>query len=147
MPGRLARFLELPRAERALLLRALVWLPLTAAQLRLFGFDAASRAARGPGATPAVAPPDPRATARLVAIASRHGLHAGNCLSRSLTLQRLLGRQGIASELRIGARRAGAGLEAHAWVEHDGRPLNDGADVAQRFPPFHGLPAALPPLV
>jgi hypothetical protein len=145
MTGRLDQFLALPPAERATLLRALVWLPLVALQLRLRGFDAASRVARRVGARSDRAP-DPRATARLVATAARHGLHRGNCLSQSLTLQRLLARNGIAAELRIGARRAGEKLEAHAWVEHEGRPLNDGADVAQRFPPFD-LRSPLPPLV
>ena len=83
----------------------------------------------------------------MVAIAARHGVHQGNCLSQSLTLQRLLARHGVAAELRIGARRAGDRLEAHAWVEHQGRPLNDSADVAARFPPFRELHAPLPPLV
>jgi hypothetical protein len=145
MAGRLAKFLALPAAERAALVRALIWLPLTAAQLRLSGFEAASRsiqAVRAGGRTL-----EPRVLARLVAIASRHGVVRGNCLSQSLTLQRLLRRQCIASELRIGVRRAGAALEAHAWVELDGRPLNDSADVAQRYAPFDGLASALPPLV
>ena len=146
MTGWLDKFLALPPAERATLLRALVWLPVIALQLRLRGFDTASCNARSVAATPDGRAPDPRATARLVATAARHGLHRGNCLSQSLTLQRLLARQGVAVELRIGARRAGEKLEAHAWVEHDGRPLNDGADVAQRFPPFD-LRMPLPPLV
>ena len=145
MTGRLDQFLALPPAERATLLRALVWLPLVALHLRLRGFEAASRVARRISA-PKIHAPDARATARLVATAARHGLHRGNCLSQSLTLQRLLARDGIAAELRIGARRAGDKLEAHAWVEHAGRPLNDGADVARRCPPFD-LRAPLPPLV
>lgn len=146
MTGWLDKFLALPPAERATLIRALVWLPVIALQLRLRGFDAASRGARSINAAPDGRAPDPRATARLVATAARHGLHRGNCLSQSLTLQRLLARDGIAAELRIGARRAGERLEAHAWVEHEGQPLNDGADVARRFPPFD-LRTPLPPLV
>lgn len=146
MTGRIDKFLALPPAERATLVRALVWLPLTALQLRLRGFETVSRAARTVAARDGRAP-DPRVTARLVGVAARHGLHRGNCLSQSLTLKRLLDSHGVASELRIGARRAGAGLEAHAWVEHDGRPLNDSPDVAQRFPPFRDLQSALPPLV
>lgn len=129
-----------------MLLQALAWLPWIALQLRLRGFEAVHRASRPAAARHADAP-DPRATARLVGIAARHGLVRGNCLSQSLALKRLLDRQGIPSELRIGARRAGAALEAHAWIEHEGRPLNDGADVAARFPPFQDLTSALPPLV
>jgi hypothetical protein len=142
--GRLAKFLALPAAERAALASALIWLPLTAAQLRVFGFETARRSVqsvRAGGATLEAV-----ALARLVSIASRHGLARGNCLSQSLTLQRLLRGHGFASELRIGVRRAGAALEAHAWVELDGRPLNDRADVAQHYAPFDGLASALPPL-
>lgn len=146
MAGRLARFLALAPAERAVLVRAMVLLPMIAARLRLRGFDAVRRASRRQP-VPAPGVPDPSATARLVDIATRHGLLRGNCLTRSLTLKYLLDRQGVPSELRIGARRTSHGLEAHAWVEHKGRPLNDSADVAQRFPPFPGLHSALPPLV
>lgn len=117
------------------------WLPLTVLALRLGGL-------RGPSRTAGVRAPTlpPERIAQLVALASRHGLARGNCLSQSLTLQRLLG-DDAATQLRIGARRGPAGLEAHAWIEHEGRPLNDTADVAQRFTPFPALPSALPRLV
>jgi hypothetical protein len=140
---RLARFLALSPAERAILLKALCWLPVTAARVRL----------RGLGRQPAVSVPRARAAvaparvAELVDIASRHGLVRGNCLSRSLTLQRLLHGSGVPAQLRIGARHVGDGVAAHAWVELGGRPLNDAPDVAERYPPFPALPAALPRLV
>lgn len=38
------------------------------------------------------------------------------CLPRSLTLWWLLRRHGVESELRIGVRREGARIVAHAWV-------------------------------
>ena len=44
------------------------------------------------------------------------------CLRRSLVLVRLLARRGIAARLVIGARTAPDFL-AHAWVEHDGKPV------------------------
>jgi hypothetical protein len=43
------------------------------------------------------------------------------CLFRSLTLTALLQRRGIPSTLVIAVRPAP--FAAHAWVEHDGRPL------------------------
>jgi hypothetical protein len=61
-----------------------------------------------------------------------------NCLVRSLCLQWLLRRRGVASELRIGARLVGGQLESHAWVEVDGRPVNDAPDVAERYAAFEG---------
>jgi hypothetical protein len=44
------------------------------------------------------------------------------CLMQSLVLTGLLARRGIASSLVIGVRPAEE-FGAHAWVEHDGRPL------------------------
>lgn len=44
------------------------------------------------------------------------------CLVQSLVLSRMLSARGIASTLVIGARSR-LGFEAHAWVEHDGRPV------------------------
>lgn len=144
MPRRLARFLALPAAERTVLLQALLWLPATAAALRWRGLRPPGVAPAAGRAAPAVAPA--RIT-DLVAVAARHGLVRGNCLSRSLTLRRLLRRAGIEAQLRIGVRRGPGGLEAHAWLELEGRPLNDSADVALRYAPFPDLAAALPRLV
>ena len=144
MLRRIARFLALPAAERAVLLQALAWLPIITVVLRWRGLGALGVASRERRTGPDLAP---ARIADLVAIAARHGLVQGNCLSQSVTLRRLLARAGIAAELRIGARRGPGGLEAHAWVEHDGRPLNDSDDVARRYPPFPKLPAVLPQLV
>jgi hypothetical protein len=44
------------------------------------------------------------------------------CLRRSLVLLQLLERRGISANLVIGAR-AGPDFLAHAWIEHEGRPL------------------------
>jgi hypothetical protein len=44
------------------------------------------------------------------------------CLMQSLVLLRLLARRGIASVLIV-AVKSGPDFKAHAWVEHDARPL------------------------
>jgi hypothetical protein len=44
------------------------------------------------------------------------------CLIRSLVVLRLLGQRGIPARLVIGVS-AESGFGAHAWVEHDGRPV------------------------
>ncbi len=77
-----------------------------------------------------------RRMAALVDIAARRGVHAGNCLSRSVTLWWLLRRRGIGCELRIGVRKEGEMLLAHAWVEHDGVPVNDSVTVCRRYAAF-----------
>lgn len=69
-------------------------------------------------------------------MAGRHGPYRAKCLPQSLTLWWLLRRQGIESQLRFGARKNARRMEAHAWVEFEGTPLNDSADVGERFKPF-----------
>lgn len=72
----------------------------------------------------------------MVQAAARHGAYRATCLPQSLTLWWLLRRQGIKSDLRFGARKEAGRMEAHAWVELDGIPLNETLDVDQRFQPF-----------
>lgn len=50
------------------------------------------------------------------AVAARY-IPKAACLAESLTAQYLLAQNGHSSELRIGVRRDGERLEAHAWVE------------------------------
>ncbi len=44
------------------------------------------------------------------------------CLVQSLVLSRLLSARGISSRLVIGAHSSPQ-FEAHAWIEHEGRPV------------------------
>jgi Transglutaminase-like superfamily len=62
---------------------------------------------------------------RMVNAASRHGLGRWTCLERSLALWWLLRQEGIASSVRIGARKSDGKFEAHAWVEQEGVALNE----------------------
>ncbi len=147
------KFRRLRAGERGLLLRALLLLPLTAMALRLVGLrrwqSAVARLlAPGPASRerwPEAALERARLTARMVQAAERHGLGRPNCLAESLVLLWLLRRQGIASELRIGVRKQGDRLEAHAWVEHCGKVLNDLGGVHRHYAPFHGSIAAATP--
>lgn len=51
------------------------------------------------------------------------------CLSRALALRTMLGRRGRDAEVRIGVAKATDGeLDAHAWVELDGRRLLEGPE-------------------
>ena len=60
--------------------------------------------------------------------AGRHGpaLFRLRCLRQSLILFRILKRRSIPAELRIGVRRVGDNVNAHAWIEYDGQVLLDG---------------------
>lgn len=71
-------------------------------------------------------PPAARALALRLAIPMRRVLDPlpwdSRCLMRSLTLLTMLARRGIPTELKIGVQ-SGAEFTAHAWIEHDRRPL------------------------
>lgn len=59
-----------------------------------------------------------------------------SCLERSLVLQAILSWYGPRPELKIGVRRDGKALQAHAWVEIEGRPVGEAANVTEHFQPF-----------
>lgn len=84
-----------------------------------------------------------RVIAKTVRGSARHGIYHANCLEQSLVLWWLLARNGIESELRFGARKEEFRLEAHAWVEYCGVPLNEAADVHEQFRPFEAVAAAV----
>ena len=58
------------------------------------------------------------------------------CLEQSLALWWLLGRQGIASSVRIGTRKTDQKFEAHAWVESGGAALNEAEEPHQHYAAF-----------
>ncbi|SRR5579883_1346873 len=65
---------------------------------------------------------DPDKIVWAINLATRYMPGGAKCLARALTAQVLMNRQGHTSELRIGvAKGEGGKLEAHAWVEYQGR--------------------------
>jgi hypothetical protein len=67
-----------------------------------------------------------RATLRTLALVPTDA----RCLVRSLVVLRLLSRRGIESRLVIGVQ-PGPDFLAHAWVEHDGRPVTPEGEYAR----------------
>ena len=68
---------------------------------------------------------------------NRHVLpYQSKCLLESLALWYLLRRNGHDADLVLGARTLLGPLEAHAWVELEGKVLNDGPHVRQIYEPF-----------
>lgn len=98
-----------------------------------------ARVVGGPSSPGAVKPPlsdrEIRRWTRLVDAASRHVMPA-SCLTRSIALSRVLRRRGTDAAVRIGVRTADNRVEAHAWVEIDGRPVNDEVAVTRAYAPF-----------
>lgn len=57
---------------------------------------------------------------RFTALAYRVLPWPGTCLRECLVLLAMLRRRGIAADLRLGVRRAGERIGAHAWIERPG---------------------------
>jgi hypothetical protein len=143
--NRWTEFWRLPRGERRFVLRAAVMLSLTAAALRVLGFPRWKRTLEKflPREPASALDADSRlafarALSRVAEKAERRGPRRPNCLERSLVLWWLLRRRGLPAELRIGARKRDAQLEAHAWVELEGQVLNDSEVVHKHYARFDG---------
>ena len=139
--ARLLQFHNLEAIQKRTLLAAWLWLPLFWLGLRVLGlprFQACLLKTPAPSA-PSLALPVIRALGEAINIASRHSPFPATCLTRSLLLGWLLRRRGVQSQLRIGVRLTQGALDAHAWVECEGIPVNDRPDVNAQFASFGDL--------
>jgi hypothetical protein len=141
----LRRFKALEPRARGLFLRAAVLLPFISLSLRLRGFRATQsslqkhlpRALTGISDQSSGAQSESTAlTARMVRLAAHRTWGSPACLEQSLALWWLLGRQGIASSVRIGTRKTEEKFEAHAWVECHGAALNEAEEPHQHYAAF-----------
>ena len=138
---RLRRFSALERTARGIFLRAAALLPLISLSLRLRGFRKTQAFVQktipsSKDGRDNSAPECTDLTVRMVRAAVRHSPGHPTCLEESLALCWLLGRQGIASELRIGVRKQNEKFEAHAWVERDGTALNEPESSHEHYAAF-----------
>ena len=126
-----ARCRELSFAELRLLARALVVVIAVRAALWVLPFrltrSCVERLRRPAGPWQDLALRRIRQVVWAVEAASRR-VPGATCLTQSLATQIMLGRLGQRSELHLGvARKQDGQLEAHAWVETQGRVVNGGA--------------------
>ena len=132
------RWRALARDDRRLLVQAAALLVWTRARLPFMDFrvdrDATERMRSGPSSDAGLA--RAQAIARLVGIAAAHVPVRVACLHRSLVLWWLLRREGIACELRLGARAGSEPFGAHAWIQCAGVALDEDAAQAARYVPF-----------
>jgi hypothetical protein len=147
---RFRRFSALDRSARGLFVRAAALLPLISISLRLRGFrktQASLQKFLPVSADSANTPPATHVdlTARMVRAAVRHSFGHATCLEESLALWWLLGRQRIASDLRIGVRKSGEKFEAHAWVERAGVALNEPESLHEHYAAFDSALSSMPP--
>lgn len=137
----LRRFWQLPGSERSVVLQSAFWLTATWFALRLIGFRRWSgfferRSSAVDTAERVSQLAEAKSITRLLSAAASHLLVRTNCLEQATALCYVLRRRGISAELRFGARKDTAGLEAHAWVEHLGIPLNEDRGEHLHFMPF-----------
>ena len=120
---------------------AIVLLPVAALSIRANGWSSTlariGRWTRG-NLRAGVPVYDPAVVARIVRIAATYGPCRATCLPRSVVLWALLRRDGFAPVVTIGVRKDPRGVEAHAWVEHDGNALNEAPASFESFVAANG---------
>lgn len=142
---RLAKFMALSFQDRILFFKLWILLFCVALLLRVLDFQRTRRLLdrlSPSGTRQAKATEEGMAYAldlgRLTKIAGRYVPANGTCLRQSLLVWWLLRRRGLPADLRIGVSK-GEVFAAHAWVELDGLPVNDEADVGERLTPLMRL--------
>lgn len=91
------------------------------------------------------APPDVRRLAWAVRVAS-HCVPGATCLTRAVALQQLLCQFGYDAIVQVGIQHASGTFTAHAWTEHEGRPLLDAPADLLHYKRLFSLPASRPNL-
>ena len=142
----LGKWRRLSRDERRTFMLALVMVPAMHVIVRVIGFNQLQQRIANTAPPAGHADNDTTRWLRTCVVSinrvKRFSILRGNCLSQSFALIWLLRRRGIDPTLRLGARVTGPKFDAHAWVEYDGRVLNDTQDVHTRFTPFAAKPRA-----
>ena len=135
------KFRALSRAEQRTLLVAMAWLPPVWLGLRILGLCRFQSWLQRDKQTieSILSLNEIDRIATLVNIAALYVPFPATCLTRSLLLGWILRRRGVVSQLRIGVRLTQGVLDAHAWVEYAGIPINDRPDVGEEFAPFAEL--------
>lgn len=143
---RLCKFLHLNKRDRRLLVSAALVLGTIRLGLCLLPFQTLRRLlARMTQTTTELQKPNQASVGRVVwavEVVSRYMPGGVKCLARALATQVLLGRRGLRAELRIGVAKSERGqLEAHAWVESQGRIVIGGLKDLARYTPLPTLEA------
>ena len=142
-PSRMTQLSALSPVQQRTLLAAWLWLPFFWLGLRVLGLPRLQALLQSRPLAAQLAPvlilPAIQALGEAVNIAARHLPFPATCLTRSLLLGWLLRRRGVQSQLCIGVRLTQGALNAHAWVECEGVPVNDRPDVGAQFASFGDL--------
>jgi transglutaminase superfamily protein len=142
---KLHRFLRLRLSDQCLLVEAALLLGLVRLGLRVLSFRTLWRlvtrfSGRVPWA-PGTASFQADRITWAVSITSPYVLGVRPCLAQALAAQLLLVRRGLPALLRVGVTRVGQGpVQAHAWMETDGRVVVGGPrSELERYTPLLAL--------
>lgn len=141
MTNRLRQLTALSLLQWWIILVALFMLPMIALSLKLSGFkQTKNRMSRFiPTSMDNISAREQdlsraKLISRAVAIAGNHGIYHANCLKQSLLLWWLLARHGIPTELKLGTQKLPQEtFSAHAWVEYNGKALDDFSDLHHQY--------------
>ena len=85
----------------------------------------------------AAGPVEPRhVLAGLVRLRRLRGAAADDCLEAALVLYRELSKAALSPRLVCGLRRGPGGVDGHAWVEVEGRPVGEAAEDVRAYAPI-----------
>src|SRR5712671_132842 len=121
--SRLRKLLELSSADRRAVVEAVVLIGAVRIALPILPFRTLRRLLDRWRHHRTARPLPASRIAWAVATAASRLPGRNTCLVQALAAQALLGRHGHVTELRVGVARANDGIEAHAWLEQDGRPV------------------------
>lgn len=143
MMKRVQNFLRLRKGDRALFL--ISWLLLNGIRIGLWLLPFKVLQARLHQLGERIFHPSSQATlgrlVRAVNLGSRYSPGKVKCLARALAIQVLMTWYSYDSNLRIGvAKPTHGGLEAHAWVEHQGKVVMGYLPDLARYYPLSSTP-------
>ena len=135
---RKARQLSAP--DWILIVQSAAWFAVVEAGLRLLPLRTLARILQGRRRAPRASGRRVSAehASRCVDRAARLDPFRATCLKKSLVLYALLSRRGLEVELFIGAAKTGGKLDAHAWLQHQGRVIT-GGPATGRYAPLCSL--------
>lgn len=139
--GHIYRFLRLPITERWLLIEAAFLLEAIKLGMRLLPFRTLRRllvrASKVSERLPVSRSPSADSVGWAVEVASRYTFGVKTCLTEALVTQLLLARCGRSALLHIGVLKGDQNqLQAHAWVESEGRVVIGGGSKLERYTPL-----------
>jgi hypothetical protein len=134
---RIRKLFDLPTPDRSLLLTALLLMGGIVVGLRMLPFQTLHRLltgmTRGSGRSRQEDRPSPERIAWAVTVVSRY-VPGAACLAQASAVRTLCRRYGYPVRLQIGVTKSGQGdLEAHAWVESEGRVVIGGLHDLSRY--------------